>query len=441
MENAIMIVYYFSIGFAILFLLINFFDYIFVILGIFHFRKKKDNTKKYLLNKRIAIITAAKNEELVIKHIIKSIINQNYDLNLFKLYVVADNCTDKTAIIAKTFQRKYPNNVLVLERFNDKQKGANFAIQYALKYIKDSNTNYDAYCYFDADNVLDKNWLKEVVAKLEDGYDVVTSYRNSLNFEKNWITASYGIQFIKESNYINKFREKFKMTSWINGTGFCFTNKILKLTNYWDFNSLSHDIEFTQFLALNNIKCGYAENALFYDEQPVKFKDSYKQRLRWSKGFLQVFKLYGGKEFKNFFTFNFFRKKINKKLINKKSIYANFAAIFPQILFLVVNMFFYIAISIMLSLDKSWDENIEFAKIQYYILTPILIFAGLYATFLLFSLTVIIKERKLINCSTRKTILYAFLYPIFMFTYIPISIVAIFKKNISTNPIIRQKRN
>lgn len=102
---------------------------------------------------------------------------------MFEIYVVADNCTDGTAKLARA------HGAQVIERFNNDKKGANFAIQYALKYILDFK-KYDAYCYFDADNIIDENWLSEVNKTLNEGYDLVTTYRNSINLKDNWISAA-----------------------------------------------------------------------------------------------------------------------------------------------------------------------------------------------------------------------------------------------------------
>ena len=435
MALAINILFITSIVLSFIFLLFNFYEYFLFILGIFKKRKHKKDSFDYPERKKIAILIAAKNEASVIKDIINSLLNQTYNKDLYHIYLVADNCSDDTAAIAKKIGEQFKNQLTVLERFNNEYKGANFAIQFAIKYIQDQNITYDAYCYFDSDNIVDKNWLRKVANKLEEGYDVVTTYRNSLNFNDSWVSASYGIQFIKESSYINYSREKMNMTSWINGTGFCFTNRVLELTNNWDFNSLSHDIEFTQFLSLHNIKCGYANDAIFYDEQPTSLKNSYKQRIRWSKGFLQVFKMYGKNEAKSLFTQN------KQKCKNKQSIQANFALIFPQVFLLFLNLILYITISIMLGCISSTEiPQLIMRPIDFWIVTPFLIFGGLYSMYLFWSLLVVIQERKSINCNLFKSICYSFLYPFFMMTYIPISLIGYCKKRVSTTPVCRQKR-
>ncbi|WP_052663867.1 glycosyltransferase family 2 protein [Mycoplasmoides alvi] len=435
MTNTINTLFIISIVFSLLSFVFNFFEYFLALIGIFKKRAISLRKIDFLPNKKIAVLIAARNEENVIKDIVNSLLNQTYNKNFFHIYLVADNCTDNTAKIVQKIAKKFPNRITVLERFNDKYRGANFAIQYAIKYIRKFINIYDAYCYFDSDNIVDKHWLKEVVLQLNKGYDVVTSYRNSINFKDNWISASYAIQFIKESNYINASRNRFNMTSWINGTGFCFSEKVLQMSNDWDFNTLSHDIEFTQFLSINNIKCGYANDAIIYDEQPIKFKDSYAQRLRWSKGFFQVFKLYSFKEVKQLFLF---WKKENK---NIKSIYANLALIFPQVFLFLTSLFLYVLISILLSCVS----NNELCKLiiipwMFWIYTPIAIFSGLYLTFLVFALAVVIQEKKRIDCKLYKGIIYAFMYPFFMFTYVPISIICIFSKKVSVNPIKRKTR-
>ncbi len=438
MDQAILALYILSVVFSVLFVLMNIFDYLAKFNYFFGRKSRKSSPKRprRLLNKNVAIIIAAKDEAKVIRHILASMMAQTYDPRRFVVYLVADNCTDDTAAIARAFAADHPGRIVVFERRDSIRKGANFAIQHALARIEQKNLAYDAYCYFDADNVLDENWLTEAMAKMAEGYEVVTSYRNSLNFKSNWITASYGIQFLKESSFINASRQTFKMTSWINGTGFCFSRRVLELTGGWNFNSLSHDIEFTQFLAFHGVRCGYAPEAVFYDEQPVRFKDSWRQRLRWSKGFLQVFRIYGALEFKSLF-----RPRKRGDLADKRSLFANFATIFPQISFFLVNLLFYAVIAVMLSLRQSTDPSFFIDSAQYYYLTPVLILGGFYLTFLFFAVVVICHDRKKIKCSSPKLALYALMYPLFMFVAVPVSIVALFKRRVSTNPVPRQDRN
>ena len=125
------------------------------------------------------------------------------------------------------------------------------------------------------------------------GYNVITSYRNSKNYDTNWITSGYSLWFIREAKYLNNPRMMLKTSCAVSGTGFLVNSSIIKKNNGWKFNLLTEDIQFSVVNILEGEKIGYCESAMFYDEQPTTFKQSWNQRMRWSKGFYQVMFRYG----------------------------------------------------------------------------------------------------------------------------------------------------
>ena len=53
---------------------------------------------------------------------------------------------------------------------------------------------------------------------------------------------------------------------------------------------------------------------------------------------------------------------------------------------------------------------------------------GIYLSLLFFGTVTTITEWRQIHCPARKKLLYVFTFPIFIFTYIPIAVEALFKK-------------
>ena len=135
----------------------------------------------------------------------------------------------------------------------------------------------------------------------DSGYKVVTSYRNSKNYDTNWITAGYSLWFIREAKYLNNPRMMIKTSCAVSGTGYLVDSSIIKKNHGWKCNLLTEDIEFTVTNILDGEKVGYCEDAMFYDEQPTSLKVALRQRLRWSKGHLQAFAESGWGLFKNIF--------------------------------------------------------------------------------------------------------------------------------------------
>ncbi|MDR7080144.1 cellulose synthase/poly-beta-1,6-N-acetylglucosamine synthase-like glycosyltransferase [Neobacillus niacini] len=359
---------------------------------------------------RFAVIIAARNEELVIGHLISSIKNQNYPKEFLDVFVVADNCTDQTAQIAREA------GAIVRERFNKAQVGKGYALDYMLKIIgRDySSRKYDGFLVFDADNLLDENYIAEMNKTFNQGYKVVTSYRNSKNYDQNWISAGYALWFLHEAEYLNLPRMVLQSSCAISGTGFLVNKDVIKENGGWIHHLLTEDIEFSVSQIIKGEKIGYCKNAIFYDEQPATFSQSWNQRLRWAKGFYQVFAKYGRDLVSGIFQ--------GKQ--NRFSCFDMTMTIMPAMLIscisILINGFFFTAGFFDLFGGK---EIIEITSIA--MLKSVVWYYGI--LFILGFITTV-TEWKNIHCSNWKKIAYAITFPLFMFTYIPISVVALFRK-------------
>ena len=250
------------------------------ILAFFGFKRKSEN-KNYTPTKKFAMIDAAHNEEVVIGKLIESMLNQNYPRELFDIFVIADNCTDNTAKIA----RKY--GVYVYERFNKEQKGKGYALEWMFDKIFKMQKKYDAVAIFDADNLVSKNWCKEINSKMLEGYKVVQGYIDSKNPNDSWIASSYSIAFWTQNRMYQLARSNVGLSNQIGGTGFAIDVDILKKFG-WGATCLTEDLEFSCKLILNDEKVGWAHDAIIYDEKPLTLKQSWVQRRRWMQGFTDV---------------------------------------------------------------------------------------------------------------------------------------------------------
>ena len=242
-------------------------------------------------NHRIAVLIAARNEENVIGQLLDSIHAQkNYPMDHVDIYVGADNCTDDTARVARE------RGAIVFERHDTVHVGKGYVLNEMLQRIKrPGRKHYDAYLVLDADNILDPNFISEIEKVYSSGYEIVTCYRNSKNYGDNWISAGYALWFLRESRYLNGARYTIGSSCAVSGTGFAFTREILDRIGSWHFFLLTEDIEFTIDNVVHGEKIGYCREAVLYDEQPTTFRQSWNQRLRWSKGYLQVFRGYGAR--------------------------------------------------------------------------------------------------------------------------------------------------
>lgn len=277
------------IVFAVLSILI-FYKIVYKWIGFFVKAKKFEpapQTKKY------GIVIAARNEELVIGNLVNSLHQQTYPRENFRVFVVADNCDpdDKTAQIAREC------GATVYERHCPEKARKGWALEYLFKNIeKDFGIqSFDGYLFFDADNVVSRDYLERMNEAFSTGADGVIGYRNSKNFDQNWISAHYAIHFMRSSMNLHRPRGRLGLCTHIAGTGYLLSSEMLK--DGWHYSTLTEDTQATMDFAVQGKRIEYCEAAEFYDEQPYEIKVMLRQRIRWAKGRMACFFGYGFKLF------------------------------------------------------------------------------------------------------------------------------------------------
>ncbi len=355
--------------------------------------------------KKIAILIAARNESGVIHNLIDSLNAQDYPKEFYKIFLVADNCTDNTAEIARA------HGAYVYERQNKIEKGKGYALDYLIKCIeRDFGDNFcDAYVVFDADNTAEPNYLTEMNKVHSAGYEVVSSYRNPSNYGDGWRAAGQGMYFLRDARILNMARMKINSNTFIAGTGFLFSRELCKRYGGWPFHTLTEDGEFTMHNAVNGAVTGYCNDAVFYDEQATDLKTSWNQKLRWCKGGLQIYGKYGAKLLRGLFS---------KKFLGCLDMMMCLApAYFLSILAVVLNVIGFTAMIIM-NPASYIDVLIQAGTM----------IGGAYSMLFIFGLAVTVSDWRRIRGSAAKKILYIFTFPLFIFTFIPAAFIAIFKK-------------
>ena len=278
--------YLYIIQMALVWILTIFWSYQFII-SICSLIKFKDKAIVEEKEHRFMAIIPAHNEAAVVANLVESLKNQNYPKELYDIYVIADNCTDNTAQIAREA------GAIVYERFDEEKKTKGYALNWFLSQKIEEDAPYDALCIFDADNITDKNFLKAMNKKLCQGENVVQGYRDIKNPSDNWITAGYAIFYWTMNRFYHLARYNIGLSPLLNGTGFMVRFDIIKPTG-WDTKTLTEDIEFSLKNIIEGRKLGWATDAIVYDEQPTSFKQSWSQRTRWTVGHIQCMKEYTG---------------------------------------------------------------------------------------------------------------------------------------------------
>ena len=258
------------------------YQFIISICSLINFKEKPVLEEK--TNRFMAIIPAH-NEENVVKNLISSLKRQNYPKDAYDIYVIADNCDDKTAEIARKA------GAIVYERFDPMKKTKGAALNWFLAQKIKEDAPYDAFCIFDADNIVDENFLSKMNMKLCQGETVVQGYRDIKNPTDSWITAGYAIFYWTMNRFYHLARYNIGLSPLINGTGFMVRFDQVKPEG-WNTETLTEDIEFSLKQIIKGRKIGWAKDAIVYDEQPVGFKQSWSQRSRWTVGHIQCMSKY-----------------------------------------------------------------------------------------------------------------------------------------------------
>ena len=344
-------------------------------------------------NIEFAILIPARDESKVIEDLLISIENQSININPKDIYVIVEDINDKTVNIAN----KRNINIFIRKKLNLKRKG------YALMEVVEDITKkkeYDAYFIFDADNVLDKDYFKEMLKTYKDGYDIGIGYRNIKN-KYNSIAVSSSLIFTIVNVISNKNRSKYSINCNASGTGFYISGRVINKLKTYPFHTLTEDYELSLYACINNLTTYYNEKAMFYDEQPINYKTYFKQRTRWVKGYFEA----RSKYIKDLF------KKLRLNNPNFASIYNSIIGIY-DLLFIVIGL-------IILSINLIIKNN-------YVVLILLLL---IYLILCLFTIYLLNIEKRY-NIDTKLKIKTIFIHPLLLLTYIPCLIKCIFTKNV-----------
>lgn len=382
----------------------------FAITGIIGLIKRK----KFKINENgninhFAILIPARNEENTIGNLLESLINLNYPKDKYNIYVIPNNCTDNTRETAS----KYNVNIIDCKV---KTKTKADVLRYAFSELKE-NEQIDAYIIFDADNVVDQNFLVYMNQSLNNGYKVAQGFRDAKNPNDNWLSSSYTIFYLYQNIFFNHTRKTFDLSASINGTGFMIKKNLIDKDGF-STKTLTEDVEFTGLCALRKEKIDFVEQAITYDEHPVKFKESWKQRKRWTSGILECMKLYSFKLIINYF-----------KTGNLSSL--DVALVYLAPIMQILN-FINMILLIMLKYAGIELNNM----FSYYYASLITLFLISYLAGIATELFVLKYKGKKIKSLTSGILLF----PFFIFTWIPINILCLLKKQTNWEEI-KHNRN
>ncbi len=355
---------------------------------------------------RIAILVAARDESKVIARLLESIQRQTVNVPPEDVYVIVETLDDPTVQICK----RYHNTVILREDLNKQRKG--YALDEAIRQILARDRHYDAYFIFDADNILSEDYLEEMLKIYAAGYEIATGYRNSKNGNTNVISAVSSLTFSMINVMSNRNRAAHGANIIFSGTGYYIAGDLIEEWQGWPFQSLTEDYELSLYATLHSLMTFYNEKAMFYDEQPTKYRQTVAQRVRWIKGYFSARKKYIP------------LIRVKKHGNNYGSLVKERIGVRPAIFAILGLLAIIVGVAIELcTLGKALDIIAAIPGILVFVYIVLML------------ITIEMLKREKLDLTTKTKLKAVLFNPIYLATYIPCALKALLKKDVSWTKI------
>jgi cellulose synthase/poly-beta-1,6-N-acetylglucosamine synthase-like glycosyltransferase len=353
--------------------------------------------KKILIpEKNFAVIVAAHNEEAVIGQLIKNLEALEYPKKLYDIFVIADNCSDNTARIAAAA------GAIVHERTHPTKRSKGFALEWMFERLFKMERQYDGVVIFDADNLVHPRFLMEMNNRLCKGDKIVQGYLDAKNPYDTWVSGTFAIAFWVIDHISHLAKTNIGLSAVLGGTGMCITTDVLKHYG-WRATCLTEDMEFTMKSLAEGIKTTWAHDAIVYDEKPLTFRQSWNQRKRWAQGQFDV-------------AHRFIPKMLKEGFKQRDIRIWDGCLYLLQPHFLMISTLFIIISYIQLMFPPFYTNIYNFMPSE--LMTAIML--GQY----ILPMIILIKIH-----AKRKAWFYLLLYPVFIYSWIPIIFLGFIHRN------------
>ena len=143
--------------------------------------------------------------------------------------------------------------------------------------------HYDAFCVFDADNLVHLDFLTEMNSRLCRGQKVLQGYLSAKNPTDTWVSGTFAIAFWTINHLWHLGKYNLGLSTALGGTGMCIASDIIEKYG-WGCECLTEDMEFSMKCLTYGIRTCWVHDAIIYDEKPLTFMASWRQRKRWAQG-------------------------------------------------------------------------------------------------------------------------------------------------------------
>lgn len=227
--------------------------------------------------RRFCLLIPAHNEALNIGTVAARLHDLDYPASLFTVVVIADNCDDETAALARQ------NGAEAMERTDTEKRGKGYALEWALQTLLHDPRRFDAFVFLDADSFLSPNFLREMDAHLADGHEAIQGRYDVENVSDTWRTKMMACA-LALAHYVKPLgRNTLGWSDGLKGNGMCFSRGVMERVP-WSGESITEDIEYTLRLVTANVRIVFAPNAVVRAQMPTSGSQAATQRKRWEGG-------------------------------------------------------------------------------------------------------------------------------------------------------------
>ena len=238
---------------------------------------------------RFACLIPARNEEAVIADLVRSLREQNYPDEMYDIYVIPNNCTDGTEIEAMAAGAK-------ILRCRGRIRCKGDVLQEAVSWLIDrrrkdggqSDWAYDAFCLFDADNVVHPDFLARMNDAVAAGAKVAKGRQRVKNPRSSWVSGCYALYFAMNDTFFSRSRSHLGLSAKLVGTGMMVHRSVLEKMGGWNTTTIAEDAEFAAQCAELGQRVWWVPEAVTFDEAPLSFAMSLTQRKRWCSGIMST---------------------------------------------------------------------------------------------------------------------------------------------------------
>lgn len=232
---------------------------------------------------RIAVVIPAHNEEVLIADLVYSIKNADYPEDSVTTFVIADNCNDRTAELARDAGAE------CFERNDTVQKGKPYALDWLFRQM--DHDSFDAYTIIDADTIVDAGYLKAMDRSIREGNLAIQGYFGVMNPDENWLTRLSVLPGVLRYIMQCPGKARLGLSCPLAGNGMCFSSEVIRKYG-WNAYSIAENWEYYALLVLADIPVVHEPAAIIYSQVANSLEEGKAQRMRWMRGRIDTLKRY-----------------------------------------------------------------------------------------------------------------------------------------------------